>query len=170
MASVSCTQVWNILWAGDVLLLAIITPQPDSVHFFFKNWSTVDLHRCVISAAQQSNAGLHVYTFEKYLFLCKSNETNCSFQIFFSRMDLEILMRSEGSPTMGHQTSKALTDMWTLKKGHHELLRRTGTDSTDVEKPTVSEGDREAGGGTRWGFGVDMPSHLVVAIVGHLYM
>ena len=53
---------------------------------------------------------------------------------FATWIDLEIIMLSEVSQTVRHQHQMlSITDMWNLKRGHHELLFRTDTDSQTLK-------------------------------------
>ena len=58
-------------------------------------------------------------------------------------MDLEIIVLREVSQTMT-PTSNAFTYMWSLKKGHNEILCRTDTLTHRLfEKLMVSKGERQ---------------------------
>ena len=66
----------------------------------------------------------------EYYSAIKRNEIMAFLAIW---MDLEIIVLSEVSETMRHQTSDAFTDMWNLKNGHDELLCRIDTDSQTLK-------------------------------------
>ena len=68
-------------------------------------------------------------------------------------MDLEIIMLSEVSQTMRHQHPMLSLTCGILKKGHNELLHRTGTDSPTLKYLWFPNETCWAVGGCTEGFG-----------------